>query len=89
MCVALDDASCSGWSELRTPPTAALQVGHIAPGSTAVTEQLLVFNPSLVVPGPAKPSLQAAIKTNELGVLYVNDQVEHYSISCRSFSCEL
>uniref|UniRef100_A0A061R808 Beta-adaptin-like protein n=1 Tax=Tetraselmis sp. GSL018 TaxID=582737 RepID=A0A061R808_9CHLO len=57
------------------PASQTLQVGPIAPGTTANTEHPLTANPAAAAQGPVKSLLQVAVKTNEVGVLYFNDQV--------------
>eukprot|EP00192_Tetraselmis_astigmatica_P008584 CAMPEP_0117676238 /NCGR_PEP_ID=MMETSP0804-20121206/16049_1 /TAXON_ID=1074897 /ORGANISM="Tetraselmis astigmatica, Strain CCMP880" /LENGTH=615 /DNA_ID=CAMNT_0005485329 /DNA_START=20 /DNA_END=1868 /DNA_ORIENTATION=+ len=57
------------------PARQDLTVGPIPPGATATTDHPLAVNPAQVAPGPLKPLLQVALKSNETGVLYLNDQV--------------
>uniref|UniRef100_A0A7S1T750 Beta-adaptin-like protein n=1 Tax=Tetraselmis chuii TaxID=63592 RepID=A0A7S1T750_9CHLO len=57
------------------PAAQNIAVGPIAPGASATVDHPLAINAAQAAPGPAKALLQVAIKTTELGVLYLNDDV--------------
>ena len=57
------------------PANQVVPVAPIAPGTTAVASIPLTQNAALVAPPPATPTLQVAIKCNQLGVLYLTDAI--------------
>ena len=56
-------------------PASALQVPPVQPGATGTTSLPLSASPAAATPAPAKALLQVAIKTNQVGVVYLNDTV--------------
>eukprot|EP00803_Ostreobium_quekettii_P007257 evm.model.scf_2274.1 EVM.evm.TU.scf_2274.1 scf_2274:1069-15715(+) len=57
------------------PANQVLNVPPVAPGTVASATVPLVQMPAKVAPGPVTDALQIAVKTNQLGVLYLNDAV--------------
>ena len=57
------------------PGTQSVPVAPIAPGATCTAALTITQRPDLVAAASASPTLQVAIKTNQLGVLYLADTV--------------
>ncbi|KAK9833824.1 hypothetical protein WJX74_006957 [Apatococcus lobatus] len=57
------------------PANQAVNVGVIGPRSSGSASVPLVQNPAMVSPAQAPPTLQVAIRNNQLGVAYFNDSL--------------
>ena len=58
------------------PANQVIPVSPIAPGATCAVTVPLTQNANLVSPAPATGTLQVAIKSNQLGVLYLTDTID-------------
>lgn len=61
-------------------PFQALSIGTVAPGTVANSSEVLVHMDTKTTAPPVNDVLQVAIKTNQLGVLYFQDNIVLESI---------
>mmetsp|Transcript_8122 Transcript_8122/g.21661 ORF Transcript_8122/g.21661 Transcript_8122/m.21661 type:complete len:927 (-) Transcript_8122:280-3060(-) len=58
-----------------TPANQVLDLGVVPPGASSHTHCPLTYDAAKLVPGPANAELQVAIKTEQVGVLFIKDMV--------------
>eukprot|EP00803_Ostreobium_quekettii_P000388 evm.model.scf_677.5 EVM.evm.TU.scf_677.5 scf_677:55350-65577(+) len=58
------------------PANQVVNVASVAPGTVAAASVPLAHVPAKIAPGQAANTLQIAVKTSQLGVLYISDSVE-------------